>query len=657
MLCGAVVDGQRMRDVKHRRLRWAGDRSAGGVAVGGSRFALRLALSFAATLLVVGVAGYLYLDRELRASQIKNLAAAQRSDGKTFELYGARSRTRAQAIARIAQVMDDLSRREGTLEVLLIGPDGAVRASGTDTPVGARGTDVHIRAALRQGASYAGQEAAKHGNGADFEFVTPVKLRGESYAFEVGYDHNVLDAQLSDIRHGLVLVGLFALLVFYLFGGRALLRSHRAALRRATRDGLTDLPNHRAFQDELPLAVAAAVRNQEALALVALDVDDFKLINDRHGHPHGDAVLRRVAEVLRAGRPGDRAYRVGGDEFVVLLPHTDSDGARVLARRLLRSLDDAKLEVTVGISASRPDQPGDHLREEADAALYEAKRRGGNQFAHFDDIRERVAVISPYKRTAVRRLIEEQRLTTVYQPIRDLSRDTLIGLEALTRPDPELGLSGPAEAFDIAEQIGRVHDLDIVCTKHSLASAPDLPEGALLFLNLCPSTLDLDADGDDWLRTAVEQSGLPVERIVIEVTERFAGRTGSTIKCLQRLQTQGFKFAIDDVGTGNSGLAMLRQIKVEYVKIDRTIVTAAPTEPGARAVLMAIATYARQTGAFVIAEGIQDNEALQFLRSLDQHELHTNAMIQGGQGYALGRPEANPQAIPQEPTRHLPEAA
>lgn len=327
---------------------------------------------------------------------------------------------------------------------MLIGPDGVVRASGKNTLQGTRDTDARIRAALRQGASYAGQESAKNRKSADFEFVTPVNLRGERYAFEVSYDHHVLDEQLADVRHGLALVGLLALLVFYLFGGRALLRSHRVALRRATRDGLTDLPNHRAFQDELPLAVAAAARNQQPLALVALDVDDFKLINDRHGHPHGDAVLKRVAAVLRESRPGDRAFRIGGDEFAVLLPHTDADGARILGHRLLRGLEEAKIEVTVGVSASQPNQPADHLRAEADAALYAAKRRGGNQLAHFDDIRSRVAVISPEKRSAVRRLIEERLLTTVFQPIWDLSTDTLVGLEALTRPDPKLGLSGPA---------------------------------------------------------------------------------------------------------------------------------------------------------------------------------------------------------------------
>ena len=169
-----------------------------------------------------------------------------------------------------------------------------------------------------------------------------------------------------------------------------LLRDHRRALQRATRDGLTDLPNQRAFQDELPQAVAAATRYQDPLALAVLDVDDFKFINDRHGHPHGDAVLMAVAKVLREARPGDRPYRIGGDEFALLLAHTDSDGARTLARRLSRSFKEAGIEVSIGVSATRPGLQADTLRAEADAALYEAKRQGGGQSAHFEDIRGRV---------------------------------------------------------------------------------------------------------------------------------------------------------------------------------------------------------------------------------------------------------------------------
>ena len=140
-----------------------------------------------------------------------------------------------------------------------------------------------------------------------------------------------------------------------------LLRDHRRALQRATRDGLTDLPNQRAFQDELPQAVAAAARYQDPLALAVLDVDDFKFINDRHGHPHGDAVLRRVAQVLREARPGDRPYRIGGDEFALLLAHTDSEGARTLARRLGRAFADAGVEVSIGVSATRPGLHGRHV--------------------------------------------------------------------------------------------------------------------------------------------------------------------------------------------------------------------------------------------------------------------------------------------------------
>ena len=610
--------------------------------LGGSAFALRLAASFAAALALVGVLGYAFMNRELRSSQIDQFAASQRADAATFELFGTTSTTHAGAISRIDQALYMIARRPGTLETLLIDRSGIVRASGEYGVVGARDMDARIAAALRQGRSYAGLEADPESNARDFEFVVPVDLPGGRYAFEVSYDHRVLNGELGAARQGLLLVGLLALLgggaVFYLFGGRALLRAHRSALQRATRDGLTDLPNQRAFQDEFPLAIAAAARNRDALSLMALDIDDFKYINDRYGHPHGDAVLQRVAGVLREGRPGDRAYRIGGDEFVLVLPHTDADGARVLARRLLRNLGEAGAKATVGVSAAPSGHATEVLRAEADAALYEAKRHGGNQIAHFDDIRGEVTVIGADKRAAVRALIEERRLTTVYQPIWDFTDGTLLGVEALTRPHAEDGLSGPAEAFDIAEQIGRGHDLDMICIESALAHAGDLPDDALLFLNLCPSSLDMDADGDDWLRIAVEEAGLTPDRIVVEVTERFGGRAASVVKCLARLRAYGFKLAIDDIGTGNSGLAILRQVDVDFVKLDRTIVAAASTDAAARAVLLAIATYARETGAFVIAEGIEDTETLEFLRSIHERDLCGDVVIQGGQGYGLGRP-------------------
>jgi len=617
---------------------------------GARGFGLRLLLAVGAAFLVIGALANVVMTDQLERRQIETYARTQQADVESFEATGREAAGNAKvAVREVGEVIDAIGRRPGTIETLLIDRDRVIRASGSDPElVGTKDTDPRIDAAFARGERYAGQEADPEQDSRNLEFVAPVELPGGRYVFEVAYEPRVLQAQLGDVRRTLALLGLAALIVggtvFYLVGGRALIRAHRGALQRATLDGLTDLPNQRAFQDEYPQAVATATRHQVPLALAVLDVDDFKFLNDRHGHPQGDALLRRIAAVLRAGRSGDRAYRIGGDEFALLLPHTDAEGARIVARRLLRALADEGAAVSAGVSALRSGERAEGLRAEADAALYEAKRRGGNCSAHFEDVRDDVVITTSDKRDTVHRLIDEDALTTVFQPIWDLDSGTLVGLEALTRPDPTYGLNGPAEAFDVAEQIGRVHDLDVLCAERALRLAPQLPPDALLFLNLAPQTLDLDADNNDWLKLAVERAGLPIDRVVVEVTERFGARTASVVKSLQRLREQGFKLALDDVGTGNAGLEMLRKVGAEYVKIDRSIVVAAATEPNARAVLMAMATFAWQTGSFVIAEGIEDQDTLTFLRQIDDLGLRAGHVIQGGQGYGLGRPSSAPAA-------------
>ena len=472
----------------------------------------------------------------------------------------------------------------------------------------------------------------------------------------MSFDSDSFDKSLAGVRHVLMLVGVFALLavsaLFYLLGGRSLLRSHRFALQRATLDGLTDLPNQRAFQAELEQAAALSGRYDNPLALAVLDVDHFKLVNDRHGHPEGDALLKRVATVLRAGRSTDRAYRTGGDEFALLLPNTDAEGAHMLVRRLSRRLGDADASVSIGVATIRSGEPANELRAEADAALYEAKRRGGKGVVHFDEIRGEVAVTTAGKRDAVARLIEEGGLTTVFQPIWDFGSGALIGIEALSRPDEAYGLSGPTEAFDVAAQIGVVHELDVVCATRALEAVREIgiPPGALLFLNIAPRTLERDAGGSDWLKTAVTHARLAPERIVVEVTERIGSRVVPIVRSLEQLRAHGFKLALDDVGTGNAGLEMLRKVDADFVKIDRSIVAAAPTEPNARAVLMAMATFASQTGAVVIAEGIEDEETLEFLRSIEEFDVRPGRIIHGGQGFTLGRPARD---VPDEAPRAL----
>jgi diguanylate cyclase (GGDEF)-like protein len=615
-------------------------------------FGVRLLATVALTFALVGITGYVLVERNLAQRQITDFATAQRADAKAFEREGIRATSTADGIGDINRLLEGVAQRPGTREAFLIDKQHVIRAAGNGALVGTTDADPRIDAALEHGTSYAGHEGNPTKDSRDFEFIVPVNLPSGRYVYELTYDHRAYDAQLNEVRTILVLFGLLTLIggsaVFYLVGGRRLMRDHRMILRRATRDGLTDLPNQRAFQDEFPLAVASAARYQDPFALLLLDIDDFKPINDRHGHPHGDVILKRVAEVLRAARPGDRPYRTGGDEFALSLAHTDAEGARILSRRLSRNLADAGIKASIGASALRPGLQADTLRAESDAALYEAKRQGGNQAAHFDDIRERVVVTTSEKKEAVRRLIDEGRLTTLFQPIWDFDAKTLLGVEALTRPDPSYGFSGPAEVFDIAEKIGRVHQLDVLCVENALRFAPELKPGVLLFINLSPLTLDLDAEADAWLAPAVERAGLQPQAVVVEVTERFGGRTASVVKRLKRLHQQGFKIAVDDVGTGNAGLEMLRRIDAEFVKLDRSIVAAAVTESSARAVLMAMAAFARQTGAFVIAEGIEDEDTLKFLRGIDDRDLSAHTIVQGGQGFGLGRP--SPELSPEWPS-------
>jgi diguanylate cyclase (GGDEF)-like protein len=474
-----------------------------------------------------------------------------------------------------------------------------------------------------------------------------VYQRARAEALEaVARDHEerAVHAEIADVHRSMALIALLAVFgggaIFYLVGGRTLTRAHRRALERATLDGLTDLRNQRAFQEDLAHAVALATRQGHALSLAVVDIDDFRFLNERHGHRYGDDVLLRVAGILRRGRASDRAFRIGGDEFAVLLTGTALEQSNVPLCRLQDALAAARVAASIGVSSLRRGQEAATLRDEADAALYEAKRQGGNAMARYADISESVAITTTSKVEALRALLDDGVVDMAFQPIWDLERGSLLGVEALARPAERYGFSGPAEAFDIAEQAGWVHELDVLCVQSALRRATELPPEALLFINIAPRTLDLDAHSDGWLVAAVERSGIDPERVVVEVTERFGGRVSSVIKSLDRLRAAGLQLALDDVGAGNSGLEMLSRLNVEFVKIDRSVVNGAITEHRARAVLLAMATFANETGASVIAEGIEDVATLRFLDGLPDDPTAARPRIHAGQGYGLGRPDS-----------------
>lgn len=610
--------------------------------LGGFGFGLRLSLALIAALLIVGALAYKLISDRLYDQQLASYSRVLEADAKGFEALGRRTASARARIREIDELLDALGRRPGTVEAVLVGPDNVVRATNLESTTGRRDSDPRIDAALRRGDSYAGREGDPTMERSNFEFVAPVNLPDGRYALETSYTSASFDASLSEVREVLLVVlvlGIIAVgVLFYLFGGRTLLRHHRLALTRATRDGLTNLPNHRAFQDEVAQALAAAGRSGEPLALALVDLDHFKLVNDRRGHAEGDAVLKRSAQVLSGGRLADRPFRIGGDEFALLIVGADARGSEVVVHRLLRSLAGADVAASVGWATLHPGQDAEELREQADAALYAAKRRGGGGAVCFEEIRGEVSVFGGAKREAVDELISGARLSTVFQPIFALRGEDVIGMEALMRPDQSLGLTAPEEVFEIAEHEDTVHELDELCVGAALAAVPQQLGEGLLFLNLAPRTLEQDDGDSGWLLRALAEAHLSPEQVVLEVTERVGARVEPVVGSLLSLREDGFQLAIDDVGTGNAGLELLRRIGADFVKLDQSIVGAAATEPNARGVLMAMATFAGQTGSVVIAEGIEDEETLEFLQGLGASGMAPGTVVSAGQGFFLARP-------------------
>jgi diguanylate cyclase (GGDEF)-like protein len=445
------------------------------------------------------------------------------------------------------------------------------------------------------------------------------------------------------------LPGLALLLIFgLLFRGyrRQIAAATRAEMdllqRAALTDHLSGLGNHRAFAEEESRALSFARRDGTSIAMALIDIDDFKQINDQHDHSYGDRILAGLGAVLRGGRASDRAFRIGGDEFAMILPVSrESTPAKALER--IREAAERTLlgaTISVGIAVQEPGVTETvTLRERADAALYEAKRRGRNTVVSFGEFQINASLLSVAKIAAVRRLIDERHLSVAFQPIWHLEHGAILGYEALARPSEEYGLEGPQEAFDIAEHIGRAAELDAVCREAILARSGELPDGALLFLNLSPQSLDHAILAGDRLVRAVTDAGLTASQVVLEITERSLARPAMVSREAGRLHDLGFLIALDDVGVGSTGLEMLRLVPVDYIKIDHGIVAGALTDTTARSVLAAILAFARESHTFVIAEGIETEAMLEAVD--DAGKASPEWHVQGVQGYLSGRPSLN----------------
>ncbi len=423
-------------------------------------------------------------------------------------------------------------------------------------------------------------------------------------------------------------------------------RSQQALSYQASHDGLTGLVNRVLFRDRLEHALARAKRQQKSLAVIGLDLDGFKKINDSLGHSAGDALLMEVAQRLRTViREADTAGRLGGDEFVLLLEDLHHpDDAVTVAKRTLHAIrmpitvlgKPLAVRTSIGIAVSGDEQPtAEELIRNADLALYAAKRQGRDRYQVFDQSMHKAAVQQVGLEEDLRQAVEKEAFTLHYQPVVDLSSQTIIGLEALLRwQHPSRGLVLPAEFIPIAEETGLIVPigrwvLREACRQVRMWQADGLAALPVrIGVNISVKQLEDPGFVAD-VAQVLRDSGLPPEALILEITETILAQnliaTGEVLKGMKQL---GVRVAVDDFGVGYSSLNNLRRLPVDIVKIDKSFVTNL-TQPEEMALTSAIVALSKALNLQTLAEGVEHAEEAGELRALG---------CDAGQGYFFAKP-------------------
>ncbi|MCS0628168.1 EAL domain-containing protein [Telluria mixta] len=402
-------------------------------------------------------------------------------------------------------------------------------------------------------------------------------------------------------------------------------------------DPLTRLPNRRAFVDHLNHALALAERNGTMVALVLIDLDNFKTLNDTLGHGRGDQVLVRIGERLRdCIGPTDVLARMGGDEFAIAVEggHRLALRAEHLAERIHAAcadkvaFDDRELYLTLSMGIALYPQDGldcQALVRSADTALYRAKAAGRNGWQFFDSSMARQVEHRLDLETGLRRAIDGGEFQLFYQPQRSLLDGRIVGAEALVRWDrPGRGMVPTQEFINVAEESGFIVALGNWVLRAACCQAADWGRtGLALRIAVNVSVVQLrQADFVDQVRHALVLSGLPPHRLELEITEgAFVADTVDAIGKLHVIKTMGVELAVDDFGTGYSSLSYLKQLPVDRLKIDQSFVRDLPHSDGDRAIVRAILAMAANLNLEVIAEGVESDEQVDFLRAEGCHEI------------------------------------
>ena len=419
----------------------------------------------------------------------------------------------------------------------------------------------------------------------------------------------------------------------------------------AIHDPLTDLPNRVLFADRLELALARSLRGPRHVAVVFLDLDHFKIINDSMGHDGGDQLLRAVAQRIRDSvRPGDTVARFGGDEFTILFEDVvDAVSAQEAAERTLAvlaepfDLDEGEVfisaSVGIALSASGHDTAAMLLRN-ADAAMYQAKERGRGGIELYDLEDDPWTVRRLRTGNDLHRALERNEFELHYQPFVDLHTVTMVGVEALVRwRHPTRGLLPPGEFIDLAEDSGLIVPLgywvigeacrQAVEWRELRAGAGQEPWRLMMSINVSPRQL-VERNFAARLIEIVNTSGVDRDTILLEVTETTVMRDPDhAIAVLETLKAQGMHICIDDFGTGYSSLSYLKRLPVETIKIDRSFVDGLGEEQEDTAIVRAVIGMADSLRLLCVAEGVETQDQVDALRALGCHIA---------QGFLFGHP-------------------
>ncbi len=410
----------------------------------------------------------------------------------------------------------------------------------------------------------------------------------------------------------------------------------------ALRDPLTGFHNRRSLAENGAELLSKAIRRQKSLAMLVLDLDNFKNVNDVHGHAIGDALLKSVAaEVAGLMPPNSIAARLGGDEFACAFvfdtanPDIVERVAEAIVARLSQPFDAdgifAHISVSVGIAHSAADcETIDALTRRADIAMYEAKHQGRNRFAWFDASMEYNLQVRNEVESGMRVGIPRGEFVPYFEQQIDLTTGRLGGFEVLARWDhPTRGLVPPDSFIPIAEETGMIADLSMSVMRQALEEAKTWDQALTISVNISPSQLK-----DPWLAQKIVkllvETGFPANRLEIEITETSLFENLALAQSIVgSLKNQGIRLALDDFGTGYSSLAHLRALPFDRIKIDKSFVTSILENAESAAIVNAITRLGDSLGLPVTAEGIEDAQIEERLRQLGCHK---------GQGWHFGKP-------------------